>query len=363
MEHDRLEFAHMLRGPAAMIVVVSHFLGVYWSHQQGVARLIGVKAAKVLPAPVEFIVRHENLIGQIGVGVFFLISGLVISASIEKSGTSRFLARRALRIFPVYAAGFAITTLAIALTCLAFGGKFPYSTDHLLIHLAIAPREWLGYANIDGVSWTLEIEITFYLAMALFGGQMLRRGAPALLAATGLFAMAGLLMAQSPGWDYLARHAASVPMLFAGAGFYLRHKGRMAAGTLAALSAAALVSMALTMAISARYAKIWDAWLIGHLIGLAVFSAFFGLRQSFRHNAIAGHFADISFPLYASHIFVGYAILHASVKLGWPVWLGVGTAFLAAHLIAVTIHFAVEKPAMRAARGLGAETQRALQPG
>ncbi|HEY6787768.1 MAG TPA: acyltransferase [Trebonia sp.] len=109
---------------------------------------------------------HWTDLGQYGVFVFFLVSGYIIPASLERKGSLRaFWIGRAFRLYPLYA-------LAIIASVIAYetglGG---------LQHAQKVPLTWaassllmlpnlLGGVNVPTVVWTLSYEMTFYLLVA-----------------------------------------------------------------------------------------------------------------------------------------------------------------------------------------------------
>ena len=107
--------------------------------------------------------------GQFGVFVFFLVSGYIVQASLERKGSVRgFWVSRVFRLFPLYV--FALVA-AVALWKLHLGGIS--RTDHdgetsLLTH-ALMLSNVLGSRNAISVIWTLSYEMAFYLLVtALF---------------------------------------------------------------------------------------------------------------------------------------------------------------------------------------------------
>ncbi|HEX7355909.1 MAG TPA: acyltransferase [Mycobacteriales bacterium] len=136
--------------------------------------------------------------GEIGVSVFFLISGFLlyrpfVAAAFEgRPGprTGSYLKRRALRIFPLYWA-------ALAATYACAGWATVHGISGLLenaFFLQVYSKKWI----LHGVTqaWTLCIEVTFYLALPLWaaGMRLVRRrlAAPASPAAILRRELAGL---------------------------------------------------------------------------------------------------------------------------------------------------------------------------
>jgi peptidoglycan/LPS O-acetylase OafA/YrhL len=98
--------------------------------------------------------------GWVGVEVFFVISGFVIAQSANTSSPMKFLAGRMLRLYP------AVWVCATAtLAVLYFVARDPLSVllGPYLKSLLLVPRSrW-----IDGVYWTLAVEILFYALVFL----------------------------------------------------------------------------------------------------------------------------------------------------------------------------------------------------
>ncbi|MEH3040093.1 MAG: acyltransferase [Sphingomonas paucimobilis] len=102
--------------------------------------------------------------GDAGVKLFFAISGFAMLATLERtSGMTAFAVARARRLLPEY-------WLAMALTGVVAWALGPEK-------LRVAPLDWLanlpllqawtGVPMVDGVYWTLNVEILFYAWIAL----------------------------------------------------------------------------------------------------------------------------------------------------------------------------------------------------
>lgn len=150
-----------LRAVAALLVIVVH---------TGIASGFSFRH----PAVGQYFAR-----GEIGVSVFFLISGFLlyrpfVLARFEgrrSPATGRYLLRRALRIFPLYWAALAVTYALGVSPVQGVGGVLGHA-----FFLQVYSRQWV----LHGVSqaWTLCIEATFYLALPLWAlGMRLGRKA------------------------------------------------------------------------------------------------------------------------------------------------------------------------------------------
>ncbi len=97
--------------------------------------------------------------GWCGVEVFFVISGYVISTSAEDTAAGRFVWHRVLRLVP--AAWICATAACVIYLSLGAGAPATLLRRTLMTFL------FWPFAAIDGVYWTLGVEISFYAVVAL----------------------------------------------------------------------------------------------------------------------------------------------------------------------------------------------------
>ena len=152
---ERFCFVDALRGIAALAVVLFHA-----SEGHHIPQLIAV-----LPRWITEIVGHGNL----GVALFFVVSGFVIAHSIYSnrvtfSFAGRFMLRRSLRLDPPY---WAAIILAIGFAFLSAkivpGKPLPDVTTGQVVAHVLYLQEILGYPEINTVFWTLCLEVQYYL--------------------------------------------------------------------------------------------------------------------------------------------------------------------------------------------------------
>jgi peptidoglycan/LPS O-acetylase OafA/YrhL len=165
-----------LRGIAALCVVFDHM------------------STMLLQSVRDFLYQWLDL-GQYGVFVFFLVSGYIIPASLERKGSVRsFWVSRAFRLYPLYALAVVAAVVAWRLGYGPIHGaaKDPaaaaYSELLMLSNLLSGP-------NVPNVVWSLSYEMVFYLLLtALFTYRVHRHSAAyALLCAVAALALGGIL--------------------------------------------------------------------------------------------------------------------------------------------------------------------------
>lgn len=136
--------------------------------------------------------------GALGVWIFFVISGFLVSASFENRSLLRFIEARLLRIYPAFlvalvaavAIGAAVTTLPIA-EYLRHEQTWRYVYRALLTDIQFTlPSVYadLPFASgINGSLWTIPIELMMYAGVAILGVcTLLRRPTPALMVLASL---------------------------------------------------------------------------------------------------------------------------------------------------------------------------------
>lgn len=148
---SRLRAMGALRLVAALAVVLFHFTArdhIRW----------GVLPHEAWPA-LSDVTRD----GYAGVHLFFVISGFVILMSVWDRTVPQFLASRISRLYPAFWAA-VLLTAALRWWWPSFGAREPL---HVLANLTMF-HEPFGVPHVDGVYWTLWVEMQFYLLMLIF---------------------------------------------------------------------------------------------------------------------------------------------------------------------------------------------------
>ena len=101
--------------------------------------------------------------GYLGVQLFFMISGFVIFLTLERSNWLDFTVHGFTRLNPAYWICILITFLIMNLS--------PYSheqvPDFLLYFNLTMFQHWFGIRDLDLAYWTLNLELSFYVIMAI----------------------------------------------------------------------------------------------------------------------------------------------------------------------------------------------------
>lgn len=351
-DHDRrLDFANVLRGPAALFVLISHVWHNAWYMRPLVESLANVQmpSETVVPTP-----NYIKVLGSIphfewggyGVGIFFLISGAVIPLSLKKYSSEGFLAGRVFRIWPVYIAGFSVTLLAILIAGLHFGKPFPYRSYDVVSHYLPGLHDLLRSPGIDGVIWTLEIEVKFYVLCVLAAPLLRRMSAVVFLvpAFIALACFACMSHSTPPLFIVLALSGQFIIFMFIGTAFVYWREGAIlcrSAMVIGSLLLAAFLALVLWGPVQSLNVQ------PGSYIAAVATFLFFAWKWK-RKSKIADFFSSISYPLYASHPAVGYFVVALALQGGLSPWTSMVTASIVVITIATVIHALVEVPSHRA---------------
>ena len=151
MESGRIEVIDYARFFAAAGVVCYHYF------------FNGVNNGKLTSLGYTPFLSEAAKYGFLGVGLFFMISGYVIFFSVRKYSPLQFLLARGVRLYPCF---FAAVLFTSGCCWLSNDPTFAVSPVQLLANLSmVAPL--FGHHYIDGVYWTLVVELKFYLLIFL----------------------------------------------------------------------------------------------------------------------------------------------------------------------------------------------------
>ena len=232
---SRLAWLDALRGFAALCVVFDH-------------------GSTLLLRPVRDLLYQWLNLGQYGVFVFFLVSGYIVPASLERKGSLRaFWTSRTFRLYPMYAAALVLAAIAYWSRHGTIRGAEHHPLASVMSWLLMLPNLLAG-PNVPNVTWTLSYEMVFYLLLAgLFSWNIhTRSGGYALTWAAGAVALGGIVpmaaltrWAQRYGDGPLALNMTADVLILAGIGLAVigrRWPSRIGAA-IAALTALVLVTV------------------------------------------------------------------------------------------------------------------------
>ncbi|WP_171165053.1 acyltransferase [Streptomyces sp. I05A-00742] len=345
-QHGRLAALDGLRLCAALMVVSYHWI-VFDS---------GAWANRSAPAlfPTAYLPASY---GWLGVQLFFLISGFVICMSGWGKGVGEFAVSRVTRLFPAY--WFAVLLVALVVRLWPTVNS-PADLGDVAVNLTML-QDALGVEPVDGVYWTLWIEVRFYLLFAL----VVRKGLDyrRVVAFCGLWAAAAVV-ARATDDTLLERVLLPYDCWYflAGIAFYLMYRFRPApvlwlivGGSFLIAQHDLLVAQRRAETYMGHHVPHWPTLLLVAVFYLSVMAVALGWTQrlNWRWLSTAG---ALTYPLYLLHERLGWVIIkYADGRLPRHVLL---LALLAGALTAAwLVHMAIERPL---ARRLGGALRRAV---
>ncbi len=286
-------------------------------------------------------------LGYYGVELFFVISGFVIIMTLDRSERPMdFVVARFSRLYPAFWTAVLLTSLVLWLA----GGRMEAPSPGRIAANLTMLQEFFGVPSVDGVYWTLEVELLFYaLALAVFSAGLLPR---AHFLVAGWLALSALLFYSPLGADHADGRSLVgklsrllileyAPFFATGILFYRIHRRQGTDAWNYGLICAAL-------------AMIFLNWPL--LVALMIAAAC-GVLWKLDHGGIAllrfrplVFFGTISYSLYLVHQKIGHAVMIELLRRGWKPLPRVAAATLVAVLLASAMTFLVEQPALQAIR-------------
>lgn len=313
--------------------------------------------------PESLVVVFGLPVSQLGVAVFFVISGYLITGSWERRPhLPRYLTSRVLRIIPGLAlvtvtAAFVLGPIVTVLTPQAYfgsGDTYAYLRNAVLVPNYLLPGVFVNNPYplaVNGSLWTLPAEFACYLVVPVLGWLPKRLRVPAWV----LFGLASVLL--TTVWHlefYGARvqSAAGMWVFFAG--------GALVRLTLGAkrprldVATVLLVVWLAFVAVNPSFG-LYAAWLALPYCLLA-----FGTRSTPVLRR-ASRFGDLSYGLYLWAFPVQQTLVHYFGVLAWGVDVVIVT--LVTALFAYASWHMVERPCMELAQKLPWSKEVTVRPG
>ena len=282
--------------------------------------------------------------GWMGVCLFFLISGFVITNSARQEPFRVFAIRRLFRILPPLA----ITVLLVAVTDRVSGVQRPL-TDYLQ-GLSLSGYFTTPQVIVIHAAWTLVIEVLFYTLIAIVS-PWLRGGRPVVgIALASLLPPLAIVFSRDfgPSFFLFATSMAYLPVLLIGSTIYLSKATSTGLGmSLLIVSANFAVFLLGLHRIHTAFLPIDNSYLLSVAYAITLFVLCID-RGGPRPLRFVG---DISYSLYLIHGSIGLIAMRWALgaKLGqFAPWLTCAVCIAVAWLMCL----AIERPAIAAGKRL-----------
>lgn len=281
--------------------------------------------------------------GSRAVNTFFLLTGYLTVCHYSEGGL-RFMGKRFIRLWPAFAVCVVITSLCMAVLM----PERLRTVSEIVRNFTMFPG-YLGARTVDGVYWTLPVEILFYFwIMVLMIGRK-----------------KGLLLFTLYGWMAVAIASAicekvevlSLPVKLLKMGFIVQHAHCFLLGAgIHLMNTGSKKQKWLTTPL--LLLCLVGAWLWQNT-GVAVWTAFwalliwavtsgklrFAMKKGNPLHKCLLFLAKISYTLYLLHQFIGFAIIRKIESLGGSSELWIFVPIAISILLATVVHYLVEVPA------------------
>jgi len=241
LPHDRHNNFDALRLLAASAVIFSHAFLLATGEEAG--------------EPLMRLTGGQAILGVVGVFVFFVISGYLVTQSWEQTGSlPRFAAKRALRLYPALAACLLVLTFGLGPSVCSLsagdylrdGGTWDFLGWNLLLHTDHNSLPGVRFTDlgigtiVDGPLWSLPVEVAMYAMVAGLGLlRLIRLPVLAALLALGLVC---IWFDTTRYFDFIGSVGWMLGFVVMGMALYRLRDGAIIDGRLALLAVAGLVA-------------------------------------------------------------------------------------------------------------------------
>jgi peptidoglycan/LPS O-acetylase OafA/YrhL len=341
----RIVFLDALRGPAALLVVYDHLAGTFLDQYKAHWAVLDFVRRRI-SEPLGIIQDF----GWLGVVLFFLVSGFIITHRALRERAGEFAVRRVFRIYPPL-----ILAILVSVAIYTALGHPPGVSTGGIFRSFTLLNYWMVPQQVTyGGAWTLAVELQFYLLVGLL--------APLLRRHFGMFVLAETLatafvLATARSWNtqysLFAATTAYLPYLLCGQLVYGYFWARLLRKRdFAALQLLVLAVMQYgTIRMHPQFLPAANSYLISFVYAYALFLVCALLNPP--PGRLLKAFSDRSYSIYLLHgsIPVGImTVLYGRLGMPYMASLAIGLAGLA---LSVELSFrCIEMPAQQFGRRL-----------
>ena len=297
--------------------------------------------------PIQDQVEYFARYGFLGVDLFFLISGFVIAMSMQHGNAARFLLDRLIRLYPVFLAAVLLT----ATVRTVWGGEGDdISLADLLLNLTMFAgifEQQLDLEFVDGVYWSLMVELQFYFLMLLvLLVRQLNRLEPILIGWLLLTLVSDHIA--TPGWLDTLLVLEWSPNFIAGALFYRVYTHGTSLLRLTALATCMYLSIDYGIwhldLTSSTYDEEFNIPTVVTLIagGYLLMALLVNNHLRWMRKSWLVWLGGLTYPLYLVHQNVGYALFRQLDDWGTPAQL-LATVTGVVLLVSLLMHLVLER--------------------
>lgn len=356
----------LLRGLAVLAVMWDHVVGE-WTTNHGRSWIPLRTVQDWVSNPLAII---QNF-GFLGVCIFFLVSGYIISEVAVRETRTAFVVKRVLRIYPGL-----IVSILVILGILALRPHIGLGTveGNVGVGQTIWALTLVNYvratqAPVNGVAWSLAIEVLFYVLVFATVGLLRRRPVIAILVELALIALVidtarGFPVTRFiPNWFLLAANLSYLPLLVIGQAVWLWSTKRCSALVAATLGALAWFTFVFGMRrLLTPFLAADNSYGVSVALALTIFIVTLRNEEHIRVPRSIAAVSVVSYSVYLIHGPVTGVVMDGlSPDLPFTISLAIALAALA--VVAVLMWRCVELPSQALARRLLLRrSKRAVEP-
>lgn len=343
----RIVFLDWFRAVAAPIVMYSHVVGVFLASKHNtpwISTQLNVFVANPLHLAMDF--------GNVGVVVFFLVSGFIVTHTGMTEPLGAFAVKRLLRIYPALIAAVLLSVVirGIGGTVLETGQSTTTSVWSVLSNLTLLNYLLNPQIILLAVGWTLIIEVLFYLLLA--GGlPMLKRWPGWTILGELVLVLVIVLTARTFGENFFlfAVAVSYLPALLLGQCIWALWTGRVPswAGLLLCGGCWGLYVLADVR----QLGRLNTSYNLTLALAAILFAVLLLAEPKLRPNRVVTILADRSYSLYLLHGVLAFPIMALLYPYVPSVLAVLAGAVVTAGGVELSFRY-VERPAQRLARHL-----------
>jgi peptidoglycan/LPS O-acetylase OafA/YrhL len=349
----RFQFMDILRSIAVFLVMWSHFISV-GTFAKTLPGIISEDTYLPILNQNHGLWKFDSWLltnlhtepAIVGVLLFFLITGYLISSMQERYSRLNFLINRFFRIFP---------TLII---CIIITGIFLYFNQGIVFK----PINYIGSITllynllflvppIIGVLWTLVIEVLFYIISAFVKKFDFYK-----LIALYMFIFITVILCSKYENNYsigLAYNVRFLSFILIGTTIYLSESIKNVFNKILLVSSSAIFALATFQIYSLLFHDQTAYSSIGtHVLALIIFITFYIIQMRWSNNVFQYipktllRTSDLVYPVYLTHTVFGLVTMYLLAREGINQYLIICGGVIISFIIAAIVHILVEKPSI-----------------
>lgn len=337
----------VFRAVAAPMVVYGHIVELWLPDHH-----ISSSAVNLLDRVVRAPLQLQQTFSHLGVVLFFLVSGFIITHTGVRQRHREFAVKRLLRIYPPLAVAVLLcaSLITLGMKPLTTGQDATVNAVTLLTNTTLVNYLLVPQVVLIGVAWTLIIEMIFYVLTFLIL-PLLRRAVWAAIGLELVLVWFVVLTARDAGenWFLFAVSVSYLPVLLIGQIVWAVWAGRVPLWAGALLGAASWVLYVWSG--GRDMGRIDNAYELTLLIALLLFVLGVLAEPGLRMTRPVAFLADRSYSIYLMHGLVAFPVMDAVFTVA-PAAVAVAVGLVAIVVASDLSYRLVERPSQRLARSL-----------